>query len=119
MSERKTVTIKSGESIPFVAMTKKYGRAEFCFCPIYKRGVLKQIHITPIQQPHAKCNYLIDDVHSDSFQINGRTYDSVYPKIWLSFWCKEHKTQSFRCYVDENSKSFSVSKLSTLSIDFD
>lgn len=116
--KRKTITIKDGENISFVPMTKEYGRAEFCICPIYKRGKLRQMYITPQQQPDAKNNYLIDDIHSDSFTVRGASYDSKYPLIWIHGWCEEHKTQFFRLYVDENSKHFSVSKLSTLSIDF-
>lgn len=115
--ERKVKILKDGDVVLFEGMTQKYGRAEFCICPIYKRGKLKELHITPLQQPNADTNYVIDDIYSDSFQLSSINYNDPV-RAWLHMWCKEHKCPAFRIYVPDGVDRFTIRKLSTLDIIF-
>lgn len=115
--KRKTRVLEENDIVPFKAMTKEYGRAEFTFCPVYKRGKLKEIHISPQQQPDAKENFVIHNTYSDSFQITSFDYKEP-PRPWLYMWCAEHKCPAFRVYVPDDVKAFQVHKLTTMEIRF-
>jgi hypothetical protein len=95
------------------------GRAEFSFCPVWSRGKIKTLWIVPLQQREAKNIYCVNG-NFQNFMCSSWAHKGVKePKVWMHFWCHEHKCAGFRVYVPENARRFSVTKLSTLQINFD
>jgi hypothetical protein len=101
--------LKDGEQIPFIWMTKRYGRAEFVFCLHYLRGKLDKVYITPMQQPDAKEKFILPQYGQETFSANSWTHKGLNdPNIWLHYWCKEHKAPAFNLYVPDGSTHFDV-----------
>ncbi len=109
--------LKNGSVVTFKPITEKYGRAEFFICPIWKRGKIKELFIYPVQQPDAKNYFVIKSGFSDSLCINSEAYKEE-PRIWITGWCKEHKTTFLRFYVPKDCDFFTVRSLSSLDIRF-
>lgn len=111
--------LKNGDVVLFTLMDKKYGRAEFIFCPVWKRRKVVECWITPAQQPAARERYLVRSVHSTGFSIESWTHMALSdPKIWRSVWCRDHKAASLFVYPPDNSNNFLVQVMSDLSITF-
>lgn len=113
-----TIEIKENEQIPFTWITHDYGRAEFVCCPIWKRGKITDLYISPKQQPdkrailyHFKCGY------SSSLNLTS-TVGLDNPEVWNVMWCQTHKTQALEVYVPKNSKNFSIRAVSSLYVWF-
>ncbi len=105
--ELKEITFN--DKIFFIWLTKMYGRAEFQFCPVFKRGIMTDLYIYRRQQPQEpEQGYHIDlskDPHwkIDCFSLESEIYFDK-PDTWRNFWCKEHKTISFETYVPSETK---------------
>jgi hypothetical protein len=118
--ELKLVVLQHNSIVRFTAMDSSLGRAEFRFCPIWKRGKIQSLFIYHIQQRDVESYYRIDSGYSTALRIGSWTHKGIeeaHP--WLHFWCKDHKCMSFRAYVPPRSTNFRVSVVSTLAIDFD
>jgi phenylpropionate dioxygenase-like ring-hydroxylating dioxygenase large terminal subunit len=116
----KRVELKDGDVVFFTPRTDNYGTAEFEICPVWKRKKLSEVWIYPAQQPDKKEYYHISVGYSASFGANSWTHKGIVaPKVWMFFWCAEHKTTAMRLYVPHNSNCFIVSILSDCSIYFD
>ena len=116
----KEVILEDGDEVKFTALTKNLGRAEFLFCPVYKRGLLKEMYIHPLQQENVKNYYkIIIEEKTVSFNIDSYVHKMDSPMFWWWSWCKDHKANCFRCYVPSNSNCFKVEKGSWLMITFD
>jgi hypothetical protein len=96
------IAIKDGDYLPFVARTENLGTAEFVICPIWKRNKLVKLHIYPKQQELMDYYYVWEGYGRHSLQFSG--YQGLQdPKIWYSYFCKEHKCLSLRLYVPPES----------------
>jgi hypothetical protein len=96
------IKISSNEFIPFEAMSARYGRAEFVVCPVFKRGKLVVCSIYPRQQPEVKDHWVWEG-KADGLSFTG--YQGLdNPKIWRTFWCKEHRCNSIELYVPNEAK---------------
>src|SRR3954464_8060413 len=93
------VELEEHKDYPFVWRTDRYGVAEFSVCPVYKYGKLKEFHMHGSQQEeHNHYVYRFDYVPYD-WSISSWSHKGMEPpKIWINFWCKEHKCASFRFY---------------------
>ncbi|MEK0338014.1 MAG: hypothetical protein QQN41_11330 [Nitrosopumilus sp.] len=130
MSKRKIIKLKFGNGkkygekgynpiIKFDPIHKRYGRAEFDICPIFKYGKLKKIFVFRRQQETDEC-YEIEAQDQKEFQINTWTHKGFdNPNIWMNFWCKDHKTICFRVYVPPRTNIIEFDSLSTFEIRFD
>ena len=97
----KTTELKNEDCIEFVSRTKNLGMAVFQFCPVFKYGKLREMHIFRGQQEE-KEHFILKVDGKKSFTING--YEGLDdPKIWQFHYCKEH-AQSFRANVPCESK---------------
>lgn len=115
----KTILLKDGKQYPFVWKTDRWGVAEFSVCPVYKYGKLKEFHMYSIQQEEDIHYVYKFDYAPLDFSISSWTHKGIStPRIWINYWCKEHKCASFRFYVPE-SDFFTVNVLSNFSINFD
>lgn len=116
-NELKLVRIQNTLFIPFEAMHKRYGRAEFTICPVYKYGYLRQCYIYHQQQEDVHFYYLWEG-KANGYSFTG--YEGLEPpRIWTSEWCKEHKCNSVRLYVPTDSKFLKISlAVGSLGIDF-
>jgi hypothetical protein len=93
-----------------------YGRAEFVICPQFKYGRIKRVYLTTKQQePHR--GWVFPEINSDSYSISSWV-GLEKPKVWLTFWCKEHKTPTTYFYVPPNSEFLDIQILSTFSLFF-
>lgn len=111
-----TIEVFDKEYIPFINMTKDYGRAEFLVCPVYKDGFLTELHISPRQQPDAEYDFVIK---GEFEQMMISSWVGVgAPRIWMFAWCPVHKTSAFRVYVPKDADRLEVMKLSSLSLNF-
>ena len=113
-------TIEAGDKIPYVSHTEKYGLAEFVICHVFKRGYLKELYITPNQQ---ETNIQYHLIVPPDFKINTISYGGMYPndpRVWFTFWCKEHKCYALEMYVPDNSNYIEVGYHfgDTVSVDF-
>lgn len=117
----KEIILKDEDIINFVPFTKEYGMAEFAICPVVKRGKLKEIFIYLLQQENIEHYYRIPtNKNTSSWSVRSWTHKGLSdPKIWIMYWCKEHKCQSFRVYPPKGSTNFSISLLSDVNICFD
>jgi hypothetical protein len=96
------------------------GRAEFIFCPIWKRGKLTKFFIYPAQQRDVKHYYEVACPNSTTLNVSAWIHKGIHtPTIWLHFWCVEHKCMAFRAYVPVNSNCFLVNTLTMAGINFD
>lgn len=113
------VELKENVQYPFTWRTDNWGVAEFGVCPVYKYGKLKEFHMHSLQQG-VRNHYLYKfDYTPYDWSISSWTHKGIEaPRIWIFFWCKEHKSQSFRFYVPHNSTYFTISTLSNFSINF-
>ena len=122
--------LKHGDIVFFDPMDSKapsksesYGRAEFTFCLVWsirkKRPILERFFIHHEQQRNIKYFYRVE-CYADSFSVDSWTHRGIdIPKVWLHSWCKEHKGPWIRAYVPPNSNCFTISSLSTASVNFD
>jgi hypothetical protein len=101
--------LKDGDEVAFVAITPKYGRAEFRFCLHYLRGKLDEVFIYPMQQPAAKEWFRLPQCKQGTFSANSWTHQGMdEPYVWRHFWCKEHKAAAFDLYVPRQAIRFEV-----------
>ena len=108
--------LDDGDVVEFVPITHDFGRAEFMCCPVYKYGKLKEFYIYHAQQENVEYYYkVIFSTPPLDFSITSYGCEAD-PKIWIHFWCKEHKSNSFRFYVPRDSHKFRISKLSNFSV---
>lgn len=110
--------LKDGDKISVIAMTEKYGVADFAVCPVYKFGVLKKMYLYPRQQEATE--YFVYSMRKykplDFSILSNGSLEA--PSIRVYFWCKEHKCASFIVYVPRNATHFIVRALSNFSINF-
>lgn len=110
--------LRHGDRVAFTPFTENYGTAEFLFCAIWKRGRLVVLYIHPLQQPDTAQHYY--RVNANSYGLSVPSWSRYEPSPDLvGMWCKEHKCMCFRVYVPRESHSFTVSTLSTLSVNFE
>lgn len=106
----------SNEWIPFVDMTKDFGRAEFSICTHYKRGKLIKAWLFPLQQED-RSKFWVWEGKANGLMLTG--YGLENPKVWLTGWCKEHKCQTLRFYVPPDSKFIHLHQsVGSLCVDF-
>lgn len=110
-----------GDVVKFEPRTARYGSAEFIICVTLQRGVPKCFHVEPAQQPAATHCYEIPLLYRPtSWSISAWTHKGIdEPRIWVHWWCKEHKGPAMRVYAPRQSHQFTVSMLSTFGIYFD
>jgi hypothetical protein len=117
---RSMIELVDGDVRPFVLLTHNLGRAEFTFCPVWKRGKVSEVFIYPRQQENIDYFYHVACGYSDSFQVSSWSHKGVEnPKIWLHFWCKDHKCMSMHVYPPNSTDRLRVETGSTLSIYFE
>jgi hypothetical protein len=91
----------------FKDVTKEYGRAEFVICLAYRRGVIDVIHISSAQSVPEQYFSVKLRYKKDSLMIS--SYDGLDDaKVWLTGYCKEHKTTFMRLYVPVRSGKVTV-----------
>ncbi len=93
-----------------------YGRAEFAICPQFKYGRIKRVYLTTRQQEPQR-GWVFPEVNSDCYSISSWV-GLDEPRVWLTNWCKEHKTQMTSFYVPDNSEFLDIHILSTFSLYF-
>lgn len=102
MTTLKRIPIKDGDTLPFIAMTKHLGRAEFRLCPQWKRGKLIRLSIYPVQQEDRSYYYEWEGEGKRKLFI--QSYSGLDdPKVWMHTWCKDHKCHSMELYVPSGS----------------
>lgn len=113
--------LQDGDVVEFEGFSKRYGCAEMIVCAKYERGKLKHLFLHPRQQENPKNKYRIDGYKGMlDWSIGAWTHKGMEEsRIWIHFWCKEHKAPAFRVYAGRTAKRFAVSKLSNLSVTFD
>ena len=81
------------------------GRAEFMVCLKWRRGKLAEYWVDPVQTrlPHG-WHFTIGPSDRRDFYISAYEGLTPLPGAWLHFWCREHKTTSFRVYAPPGAK---------------
>lgn len=96
------VEIKSTDVIKYRYNHKRFGRAEFILCPVFKRGYMQKLFIYRKQQGESGA-FVLDVAkvcpRVSQFMVETWTHKTEAPRIWKNFWCKEHKCISFEVYV--------------------
>ena len=100
------VDITLAETIPYKAMDDtpgggNLGRAEFQFCPVWKRGIMVELLIYRAQQRDKTKAYrlpLAEAGRVTTFSFDARV-EHERPRPWRMFWCKEHKNVTYEVYV--------------------
>lgn len=119
--------LKDGDEVSFDATDSKaptpgssLGIAEFAFCPEWRRGKLKAVHIRAQQQRDVSERFVVESGVATSFTVSSWTHKGIdAPHPWIWFWCKEHRCMGMRVYVPRNSDHFSVHISSNIGIHFD
>ena len=107
----KIVEVSGKTFIPFAWIDKtpggsNLGHAEFCVCLRFKRGRVSEFWVYPAQQrdTNTAWHYTGGDI---DFSIS--SYEHLTDaKVWLYFWCKDHKCPSMRIYVPRYSKFLEI-----------
>jgi len=74
------------------------GRAEFTFCPKYKRDRLTEMFISRKQQREKDRYYIAKGLNSESFSFRKQDDIRATP-IWRIAFCHDHKVTRFELYV--------------------
>lgn len=120
MKKKTLVELKLKDTISYKDIHPSYGRAEFEFCPVYKKGKLVEIWITPAQQETNKRYRIKMTYQPYSWQFTSWTHKGIEnPRIWLQYWCKEHKALCMRVYVPPKTSKIRIESGSTLSFIFE
>ena len=104
--------------IDYKPMHERYGMAEFEICPIFKNGKLQKFMIYPKQQENNNVYYEIPAFGQKQFEITSWTQKTDSLRIWMEFWCKEHKTICHRVYVPNNTDRIEFDNLTVFMIRF-
>ncbi len=116
----KVIQLEEGIKYPFVWKHPGYGVAEFSVCPVYKYGKLVEFNMFSEQQEERIHYRYKFDYKPLDWSISSWTHKGMEaPRIWINFWCKEHKSSSFRFYVPRDSTCFSIQALSNFAVNFD
>jgi hypothetical protein len=104
--------VKKEESIPFDWLDKtpgggNLGRMELSICLKFKRGIVSEFWVTPLQT-HLKGKWHKIDGGITFSTISYEGLEEAW--TWLHGWCKQHKAYFFRIYVPRESKYFSISR---------
>jgi len=108
MKEWKLVTVDDSIAIHFVALDptpggSNLGRAEFTVCQIFKYGKPKGYFVYPRQQRDVDTCWYVTYVSFQGISIG--SYGNIDPpRVWNTFWCKDHKTMGLDMYVPNNSR---------------
>lgn len=101
--------LKPGARVFFHATHPRYGRAEFEFCHVFKRGKLQTVFIYPRQQEVAPIYYRIDCKGRSEFCVGSWGHHGLSePRIWQQYYCREHKGFVMRVYVPPEATYFDV-----------
>jgi hypothetical protein len=98
--------------INFKPLHNSFGRAEFEFCPVFKRGKMTDLFITRRQQDNYENYHLplkeLGFNNTTDFAFNG--YDSSEGvRAWGHYWCKFHKAICFKVYVPNDTDTINFS----------
>ena len=111
MTTKKETVISIGDSISYKYEDKNYGRAEFVVCPVFKRGIMRECYIYPMQQPEYFEKYFKIDLSGRKTRVISLSSHPPFeadPRVWMMFWCKEHKCFSFELYVADNTARLEI-----------
>lgn len=90
-------------SVPFIWGTKDFGRAEFQLCAEHERNKIVGFYVYHLQQENIKYYW-----HYSNLLYNGlgiHSYQELTaPEVWMTQWCKEHKSLLLELYVPPKSK---------------
>lgn len=119
--------LRHDDVVRFVAIDKtpggtNLGRAEFVFCPMWRCGRLERFFIEARQQRDlVDTQYVVETFKGEMFCVQSWTHRGIKePRVWSSYWCKEHKTIALRVYVPNNANCFTVCTLqSGCGVNFD
>lgn len=101
-----TILATSSIAIPFVYMTRRYGRAEFDLCFRKRKNWFFRCHIIPRQQPGVEYDYYVQKKFR-RFSIAG--YDKLEdPKVWSGNACPQHNGFNLSVYVPDGSSVLRV-----------
>jgi len=97
------VELTLNSKISYIDVRPSYGRAQFQFCPVFKRGKMEKLFIVRAQQPEEERYYVLNlkklgFKKTSSFSISSWS-GTDDPRAWQHFWCEEHKTICFDVYV--------------------
>jgi len=122
--KEKVIEITVNDVIEYKPLHKDLGRAEFQICPVFKKGIMRELFIYRKQQDTNE-TYKIDlrkiNYKAKVFQIESWTHKTDPPRIWNEAWCKDHKTIMHEVYVPDNTNQirFSLHFGDTISILFE
>jgi len=98
-------TLEIGEEIHFTRLTDMYGVAEFEFCIVYEGKGIKEIYISPRQQPDKKEGWVItidnNPEFMQSFIIEGEDYMQNQFRRINVWYCETHKCNCFNVCVPQ------------------
>jgi len=112
MGDFEKIEVEGDLFIPFEWLDKtpggsNLGRAEFSVCIKYKRGKVSEYFVYPEQQRNMNIFWHWQGKRDD---LTISSYDGLEDaKVWMFYYCKTHKTQSFRLYVPPNAKYLHLS----------
>lgn len=113
--DKKIIELEHGDSIPYVWKDRELGVAEFGFCVVWKRKLIREIWVQPVQQANQDLYHL--DLNSERLQFE--TYpENGHPSPWLYSWCNEHKCMNIRVYCPPETKYLYFFRGSTFEILF-
>jgi len=95
--------------LKYIPFTENLGRAEFTFCPVFKRGRLVEFYIDPLQQEITEAYKIsFPTAASKIIHIYIDSYVEDTHRHWMSGWCEEHKTMFLRYYVPRDSNLLEI-----------
>lgn len=106
-AKEKPLVISINDEIRFKALDDtpgggNLGRAEFQFCPIWRKGKMAELMIFRRQQREEVRAYRLKLLRGiTQFSFQGPYEDK--PNLWHMFWCEEHETVCYRVYVPTHS----------------
>jgi hypothetical protein len=112
------VEITDDQRIYFEPGSERFGHAEFLFCPVWRRGTVRELFITRLQQErHGEMFHVAhpDPKGASEFQVSSWRHEGMEPpNVWLMLWCAEHKTMALEVYVPVDAHSLRVESMSCM-----
>jgi hypothetical protein len=116
IEEFRCIKLEGNKCLSFINSTPKLGRAEFQICSKYKRKKLAELFIYLEQQENIDYYYYWQGKANGLYL--GSWNDLNKPEPWFFGYCEEHKCQTMRMYVPNNSKYLFFEILSSINIYF-
>ncbi len=122
----KIIELEENQEVDF-KWTENGSKTMVLICPLIRRSMIREVHIHILDSENKDIMYIMKNRKpgwngvdfNELGIIEGNKMRIEFPSLWQTFFCKDHKTHSFRLYVPKESKKvFFFTGLGSFQIDW-